>query len=81
MHPPPDWPVFQYSEPVAAWAELVHLPPDRVQVRAGLQYVANVHILGLSKLARRVRLFARRFTVQERVGQQMISQDCPAARR
>ncbi len=34
-------------------------------------YIAHEHILGLSKLTRLVRLFARRFTVQERVGQQL----------
>jgi GTP cyclohydrolase I len=34
-------------------------------------YIAHEHILGLSKLTRLVRLFARRFTVQERVGQQI----------
>jgi GTP cyclohydrolase I len=34
-------------------------------------YVAHENILGLSKLTRLVRLFARRFTVQERIGQQL----------
>jgi len=34
-------------------------------------YIAHEHILGLSKLTRLVRLFARRFTVQERIGQQL----------
>lgn len=34
-------------------------------------YSANEHILGISKLTRLVRLFARRFTVQERLGQQI----------
>ncbi|MEU3221089.1 GTP cyclohydrolase I [Streptomyces sp. NPDC006971] len=34
-------------------------------------YVAHEHILGLSKLTRLLRLFARRFTVQERIGQQL----------
>lgn len=33
-------------------------------------YIAHEHILGLSKLTRLVRLFARRFAVQERIGQQ-----------
>ena len=36
-----------------------------------LGYVAHEHIIGLSKLTRLVRLFARRFTVQERLGQQI----------
>jgi GTP cyclohydrolase I len=39
--------------------------------RAYVGYVAHEHILGLSKLTRLVRLFARRFTVQERIGQQL----------
>jgi GTP cyclohydrolase I len=34
-------------------------------------YVAHERIIGISKLTRLVRLFARRFTVQERVGQQI----------
>jgi GTP cyclohydrolase I len=35
-------------------------------------YVAHERIIGISKLTRLVRLFARRFTVQERVGQQIV---------
>jgi GTP cyclohydrolase I len=34
-------------------------------------YIAHERIIGISKLTRFVRLFARRFTVQERVGQQI----------
>ncbi|MGH7639651.1 MAG: GTP cyclohydrolase I [Candidatus Dormibacteria bacterium] len=34
-------------------------------------YIAHENILGLSKLTRLVRLFARRFSVQERIGQQL----------
>ena len=34
-------------------------------------YVAHEHILGISKLTRLVRLFARRFTVQERMGREI----------
>jgi GTP cyclohydrolase IA len=34
-------------------------------------YIAQERIIGISKLTRLVRLFARRFTVQERVGQQI----------
>ena len=34
-------------------------------------YIAHERIIGLSKLTRLVRLFARRFTVQERIGQQI----------
>jgi GTP cyclohydrolase I len=34
-------------------------------------YVAHENIIGISKLTRLVRLFAQRFTVQERIGQQV----------
>jgi len=39
--------------------------------KASVGYIAHEHILGLSKLTRLVRLFARRFAVQERIGQQL----------
>jgi GTP cyclohydrolase I len=39
--------------------------------RAYVGYIAGERIIGISKLTRLVRLFARRFTVQERVGQQI----------
>jgi GTP cyclohydrolase I len=38
---------------------------------AHVAYVAGPEILGLSKLTRLVRLYARRFTVQERLGEQI----------
>jgi GTP cyclohydrolase I len=38
---------------------------------AYVAYVANDEILGISKLTRLVRLYARRFTVQERLGEQI----------
>src|SRR5215216_5550156 len=34
-------------------------------------YIAHEHIIGISKLTRLVRLFAQRFGVQERIGQQI----------
>jgi GTP cyclohydrolase I len=34
-------------------------------------YVSHEQIIGISKLTRLVRLFARRFTVQERLGEQI----------
>ncbi len=34
-------------------------------------YIAHENIIGISKLTRLVRLFAKRFTVQERIGQQV----------
>lgn len=39
-------------------------------------YIAHENIIGISKLTRLVRLFARRFTVQERVGQQIADTLC-----
>lgn len=39
--------------------------------RAYVGYIAHEHILGISKLTRLVRVFARRFSVQERIGQQL----------
>ncbi len=39
--------------------------------QAYVAYVAHEHIIGISKLTRLVRLFARRFAVQERIGQQI----------
>jgi GTP cyclohydrolase IA len=38
---------------------------------AYLGYIAHEHIIGISKLTRLVRLFAKRFTVQERIGQRI----------
>ncbi|MDP8956817.1 MAG: GTP cyclohydrolase I [Actinomycetota bacterium] len=38
---------------------------------AHVGYIAHDHIIGISKLTRLVRLFARRFTVQERMGAQI----------
>jgi GTP cyclohydrolase I len=39
--------------------------------QAYVGYIAHEHIIGISKLTRLVRLFARRFSVQERIGQQI----------
>ena len=39
--------------------------------RAFVGYIAHEHIIGISKLTRLVRLFSRRFAVQERIGQQI----------
>src|SRR5688572_14144279 len=40
--------------------------------RAWLGYIAHERIIGISKLTRLVRLYARRFSVQERLGQQIV---------
>jgi GTP cyclohydrolase I len=39
--------------------------------RAFVGYIAHEHIIGLSKLTRLVRLYAKRFTLQERVGREI----------
>ncbi len=39
--------------------------------QAYVGYISHEHIIGLSKLTRLVRLFAKRFTVQERLGRQI----------
>jgi GTP cyclohydrolase I len=46
-----------------------HALPFSGQAYVG--YIAHEHIIGISKLTRLVRLFARRFSVQERIGQQI----------
>jgi len=46
-----------------------HALPFHGHVHIG--YVAGERIIGISKLTRLVRLFARRFTVQERLGEQI----------
>ena len=38
---------------------------------AYIGYIAHEHLIGISKLTRLVRLFAKRFTLQERIGQQI----------
>ncbi len=39
--------------------------------KASIGYIADGEIIGISKLTRLVRLYARRFTVQERLGEQI----------
>jgi GTP cyclohydrolase I len=39
--------------------------------QAYVGYIAHEHIIGISKLTRLVHLFARRFSLQERIGQQI----------
>ncbi len=46
-----------------------HALPFHGQAYVG--YIAHENIIGISKLTRMVRLFAKRFTVQERIGQQI----------
>lgn len=41
--------------------------------KAYVGYIANENIIGISKLTRLVRLFSRRFAVQERIGQEIAS--------
>jgi GTP cyclohydrolase IA len=67
----PDCRISQIIEgPISFFALCEHhaLPFHGV---AYVGYVAHENIIGISKLTRLVRLFARRFTVQERIGQQV----------
>jgi GTP cyclohydrolase I len=67
----PDCRISQIIEgPISFFALCEHhaLPFHGV---AHVGYVAHENIIGISKLTRLVRVFARRFTVQERVGQQV----------
>jgi GTP cyclohydrolase I len=56
--------------PISFWALCEHhaLPFFGT---AFVGYVAHEHIIGISKLTRLVRVYTRRFTVQERLGQQI----------
>jgi GTP cyclohydrolase I len=56
--------------PISFWALCEHhaLP---FYGTAHVGYVAHENIIGISKLTRLVRVYARRFTVQERVGQEV----------
>lgn len=67
----PDCRISQIVEgPITFYALCEHhnLPFHGV---AHVGYVAHERIIGISKLTRLVRLFSRRFTVQERIGQQV----------
>jgi GTP cyclohydrolase IA len=67
----PDCSLSQVIEgPIAFFALCEHhaLP---FHGRAYVGYIAHEHIIGISKLTRLVHLFAKRFTVQERIGQQI----------
>ncbi len=70
-HGGPDCRLSQVIEgPISFYALCEHhaLPFHGV---AHVAYVAHEQIIGISKLTRLVRLYARRFTVQERMGQQI----------
>jgi GTP cyclohydrolase I len=70
-HGGPDCRISQVIEgPIPFFALCEHhaLPFHGV---AYVGYVAHEQIIGISKLTRLVRLFARRFTVQERIGQEV----------
>jgi GTP cyclohydrolase I len=56
--------------PISFWALCEHHAlPFFGSVHVG--YIAHEHIIGISKLTRLVRVFARRFTVQERLGREV----------
>ena len=67
----PDCRISQIIEgPISFFALCEHhaLPFHGV---AHVGYIAHEQIIGISKLTRLVRMFARRFTVQERIGQEV----------
>ena len=66
-----DQPFAQIVEGPIAFSALCehHALPFHGHAHVG--YIAGERIIGISKLTRLVRLFARRFTVQERLGEQI----------
>jgi GTP cyclohydrolase IA len=67
----PDCQLSQVSEGPIQFFSLCEHHGLPIIGRAYVGYIAHQHIIGISKLTRLVRLFAKRFTVQERLGQQM----------
>jgi GTP cyclohydrolase IA len=67
----PDCQLSQVSEGPIQFFSLCEHHGLPIIGRAYVGYIAHEHIIGISKLTRLVRLFAKRFTVQERLGQQM----------
>lgn len=70
-HEGPDCRLSQVVEgPISFFAMCEHhVMPFHGQAYVG--YIAHENILGISKLTRLVRLFARRFTLQERIGREI----------
>ena len=67
----PDCRLSQVMEgpiPFFSWCEHHAFP---FYGRAYVGYIAHENIIGISKLTRLVRVFAKRFSVQERIGQQI----------
>ncbi len=67
----PDCQLSQLIEGPIAFFSLCEHHALPISGQAWIGYIAHEHIIGLSKLIRLVHLFTRRFTVQERVGQQI----------
>ena len=70
-HGDPDCQLSQVGEGPIQFFSLCEHHGLPVIGRAYVGYIAHEHIIGISKLTRLVRLFAKRFTVQERLGQQI----------
>ena len=66
-----DQPVAQIVEGPIAFSALCEHHALPFHGHAYVGYIAGERIIGISKLTRLVRLFARRFTVQERLGEQI----------
>ena len=71
-HGGPDCEISQVIEGPIVYYSLCEYHAFPFFGRAWVGYVAHEQIIGISKLTRLVRLFARRFTVQERLGHEVI---------
>jgi GTP cyclohydrolase I len=67
----PDCSISQLVEGPIQFCSLCEHHALPVLGQAYVGYIAHEHIIGLSKLVRLVNVYARRFTVQERLGQQV----------
>ena len=67
----PDCSMAQVIEGPIPFSSLCEHHALPIYGRAYLGYIAHEHILGISKLTRLVRVFTRRFSVQERLGEQI----------
>src|SRR5438477_12991926 len=70
-HGVPDFNISQVIEGPIEFYSLCEHHALPFHGHAFLGYVAHENIIGISKLTRLVRVFARRFTMQERIGQQV----------
>lgn len=70
-HGEPDCRLSQIVEGPIPWSGLCEHHALPILGHAFIGYIAHEQIIGISKLTRLLRVFASRFTVQERIGQQI----------